>query len=299
MNTKVYEYIIAVAEQKNITKAAEQCYISQPALTQHIKKLESQFGFPIFEKQADGLVPTRLGEIFLTTARRILQIERETLRKLEEHKRVTPSVYRVFIDTHIRNLFIEKIWPQFLETYPDIKLSLVSGNTETALEYLEKQLVDAGIFPLLGTVPASLDYVPVDQNEYLLLLPKEHPCAKTFEAHGIDFRLLKGETFIFDENFSLFGTLQYKILERYGIVPKEVMYSHSMQTIVRMVEHGQGVSLIPDVIVKLTDTGCPAYSLDPPWYFHHVISYNKAQGLNAYHALLADLFIRHYSQFHN
>lgn len=86
MNTKIYEYILAVAEQKNITKAAEQCYISQPALTQHIKKLEKQLGFLLFEKSKNTLVPTRPGEIFLTTARRMLQIEQETIQRIEQLK---------------------------------------------------------------------------------------------------------------------------------------------------------------------------------------------------------------------
>lgn len=86
MNTRIYEYILAAAEQKNITKAAELCYISQPALTQHIKKLEKQLEITLFEKSGNALVPTRQGEIFLTTARRMLQIEQETLQRIEQLK---------------------------------------------------------------------------------------------------------------------------------------------------------------------------------------------------------------------
>lgn len=86
MNTRIYEYILAAAEQKNITKAAESCYISQPALTQHIKKLEKQLEITLFEKSGNTLVPTRQGEIFLTTARRMLQIEQETLQRIEQLK---------------------------------------------------------------------------------------------------------------------------------------------------------------------------------------------------------------------
>ena len=50
MNTRIYEYLLAVAEYKNISQAARSCFISQPALTQHIKKLERQLGTPLFEK---------------------------------------------------------------------------------------------------------------------------------------------------------------------------------------------------------------------------------------------------------
>ncbi len=91
MNTKIYEYMIAVAEQKNITNAAKQCYVSQPALSQHIKNLESQLGVTLFEKTKGAVIPTRQGEVFLTTARRMLQIEQETLKRIEQLKLNLPG----------------------------------------------------------------------------------------------------------------------------------------------------------------------------------------------------------------
>ena len=298
MNTRIYEYIITAAEQKNITKAAGLCFISQPALSQHIKNLESQLGFPIFEKQGAQLLPTKQGEIFLTTARRMLHIEQETMEKLEEYKKTAPKTYRVFVDTHMRNLLIESIWPQFLKQFPDIRLSLISGDTATAIEYLSSQTVDIGIFPIHDPLPPDLASIPVDQNEYLLVLPPNHPCIKPFTEQGIDFRQLKDETFILNQNYSLFSTMQYQIFDRYGLAPRKKLYSHSMQTITRMVSNGQGISFLPDIIVSLVNQQCTAFSLSPPWYFHHAAAYHKSRGLDACNSLLIDLLIRHYQQLH-
>lgn len=87
MNTRIYEYIVAVADCGNITRAAKQCFISQPALTQHIKKLEKQYGITLFEKKDGFLVPTKQGELVITTARRMHQVERETLLRIAELKK--------------------------------------------------------------------------------------------------------------------------------------------------------------------------------------------------------------------
>lgn len=64
MNTRIYEYLLAVAEYKNISQAARSCFISQPALTQHIKKLERQLGTPLFEKRAVNWFPPLRGRSF-------------------------------------------------------------------------------------------------------------------------------------------------------------------------------------------------------------------------------------------
>lgn len=298
MNTKIYEYLIAVAEQKNITRAAEQYFITQPALTQHIKKLESEYNFTLFKKKGTELIPSRQGEVFLTTAQRMLQIEKETYAKIELCKKVANQTYRVFVDIHMRNVFIDRIWPQFLEQNPDVKLSLISGDTNSALEYINNQLIDVGIFPMYGAFPSGIDHIPIDQNEYLLVLPSSHPKIEQFSNHKIDFQLLKDETFILNQSFSLFSSMQHQILERYGITPKRTLNAHAMQSIVRMVSNGQGVSFLPDVIVQLVNHECASFSLDPPWYFHHVVAYHKSQGLTDHHALLANLFIKHYQQFH-
>lgn len=132
MNTRIYEYLLTVAEHKNISQAAMSCFISQPALTQHIKKLEGQLGAPLFERKNHELIPTTQGEIFLTTARRMLKIEQETLSHIEELRQNTPVTYRIFVDIEMRNLLIEQILPKFLTIYPGLKPTLISGDIHTA-----------------------------------------------------------------------------------------------------------------------------------------------------------------------
>lgn len=299
METRIYQYIIAVAETGSVTRAARQCFISQPALTQHIKKLEKQFGFPLFERTEAAWVPTKQGEIFLATARQMLQIEREIQEQIERERKMHAPVCRIFVDFHLRDPFIERIWPQYLEHYPGTELSLVSGDTKTALEYLTDQTVDMGIFPVYEELPPQIGSIPIDQNEYQLILPPGHRAVGAFAQGGIDFSMLEEDTFILNQSFSLFSSMQKQILARYGIKPKQVLHSHSMQVIARMVSSGQGVSFLPDVFTRISGQDYAAFSLDPPWNFRHVAAYHKSQGLSSSQGLLAELLIRHYEQFHS
>lgn len=77
MDTKIYEYLVNVEKEKNISKAAEISFISQPALTQHIKRIERECGFSIFYRKNGEWLPTEKGKIYLTMAKRSIVVEHE------------------------------------------------------------------------------------------------------------------------------------------------------------------------------------------------------------------------------
>ena len=298
MNTRIYEYLMAVAEYKNISQAEQQCFISQPALTQHIKKLEKQLGTPVFEKKGKHLVPTRQGEIFLTAARRMLKIEQETMEHIEKLRQDTPADYKIFVDIDMRNLLIEQILPKFRKACPGLKPTLVSGSIHTAWDYLDSRCVDAGVFPLHGDSPSHIDCVSVEHSEYILLLPPKHSAAEYFSVHGVDMQLLQKETFILNQEFSFFHDLQWQILNFYQLIPSQILYTHSLKSTVQMVLEKRGVAFFPNTIMPFLPPSCTACSFNPPWRFQYVVAYAKKYGLNNYHTQLANLLIAHYKQFH-
>ena len=299
MNTKIYEYLLAVAEYKNISRAAQHCFISQPALTQHIKKLERSLGAVLFEKNGNNqLIPTRQGEIFLTTAGRMLKIEEETMSRIEKLRQDTPVAYRIFVDIDMRNLLIEQILPKLLHVCPGLQPTLVCGDTRTAWDYLDSRSVDAGVFPLYGEYPSSMDCVSVEHSEYILLLHADHPAADYFSLHGVDMQMLQNETFILNQEFSFFHDFQRQILDYHKFKPARILHSHSMRAAVQMVLDKQGAAFLPNTITSLLPSACRACSFNPPWRFRYVVAYAKKYGLNMYHTQMANLLMEHYRQFH-
>lgn len=77
MDIKEIDYVIAINEQKNITKAAETLYISQPSLSRYLNNIESRIGTKLFEREKEGMIPTETGKIYLRYAYRIRQLSKE------------------------------------------------------------------------------------------------------------------------------------------------------------------------------------------------------------------------------
>mgnify|MGYP006074750835 FL=1 len=75
MNLKEIEYIMKIAEEKNITRAAERLFITPSALNQQLHRLETELGVPLFYRNGNRWYPTQAGEIYLDSARELLRIK--------------------------------------------------------------------------------------------------------------------------------------------------------------------------------------------------------------------------------
>ena len=86
MDTNIYRSIIAIEDEGTITRAAERCFVSQPALSQQIQMLEKKLNCRLFQKENGRMIPTPQGKIFLTSARRMILIEDETENRIRQLK---------------------------------------------------------------------------------------------------------------------------------------------------------------------------------------------------------------------
>ena len=77
MEHREMEYVIVIAQEKNLSKAAERLFISQPALSRFLTKLENELGTPLFERKNRQYLPTYAGELYLDTARQILRLQQQ------------------------------------------------------------------------------------------------------------------------------------------------------------------------------------------------------------------------------
>ncbi|EGQ79573.1 transcriptional regulator GltC [Fusobacterium animalis ATCC 51191] len=82
MDLRQLEYIVEIAEEKNITKAAKKLYITQSALNQTLLKLEKEIGEPLFERSKLNLYLTEIGKIYVEEAKKILEIKKKHMKKL-------------------------------------------------------------------------------------------------------------------------------------------------------------------------------------------------------------------------
>ena len=120
MDTKQIEYILKIAEENNITKAADKLYITQSALNQQLLKLEKELGTPLFHRSRVNWRPTEAGEVYLRNARQILRLKKDTYNQISDIAATRRGRLSIgFTPGRGINMFTS-IYPAFRQTYPDI-----------------------------------------------------------------------------------------------------------------------------------------------------------------------------------
>jgi len=150
MNDFRLSVFLSVAKFKSFTKAAHELRISQPAISQHIKELESSYNVRLFERAQNTIALTHQGEIFLTYAMDITQKYKEL--EFEINLSNNQSIGKLVIgaSTTISQYVLPAIMARYMKRFPNIELSLISGNSDQIELMVYRHEVDFGIIEGYG-----------------------------------------------------------------------------------------------------------------------------------------------------
>lgn len=151
----------SVARNLSFTKAANELFITQPAVSKHIKELESEFSVKLFDRIGSKIHLTKAGETLLSYADSILSLHQEVKFKLSQLHGGVEGNLRIGASTTIAQYVIPPVLAKFHERYPEIRLSLLNGNTE----YIEKLLLNNEID--LGIVEGEPTNTDIQYNPFL------------------------------------------------------------------------------------------------------------------------------------
>ncbi len=143
------EYLLAIAERKNFSKAAEHVLRSQPAVSHQIKALEDDIGYPLLvRKGRDGVYPTPAGEFVLAWARIVLPERRETFRMARAiHEGTVPPLHLGF-SSFVNGFLLDNFRIAYQGMFPECEIHLFSGDTKHILERLENGTLDCALLPM-------------------------------------------------------------------------------------------------------------------------------------------------------
>ncbi|NSL89606.1 LysR family transcriptional regulator [Chitinophaga sp. Mgbs1] len=166
-----------VAKRLSFTKAAEELYISQPAVTKHIHELEQQLGMALFERIGNRIKLTRAGQLVMHHAEIIFTDYRNLEYDINQLKHTQGGLLAIGASTTIAQYLLPPLLAKFNQRYPDVKTSLTNGNTEQ----IEQALFEKSI--LLGIIEGSsknplLKYVEFAKDEIVLVGNASHPYGK-------------------------------------------------------------------------------------------------------------------------
>jgi DNA-binding transcriptional LysR family regulator len=174
MDFRQIEIFVKVAELGSFSRAAEALYLTQPTVSERVRSLEEELGQKLLDRQQRGATPTKAGQLLLTYARRILQLQREARQALDEFQGRMRGELIVGASTIPGEYVLPPLIGRFKAKFPDISISLLIGDTQGVLDWVLEGKVEAGV---VGAQidHRALEYRELMPDELVLVVPSEHP----------------------------------------------------------------------------------------------------------------------------
>ncbi len=196
MDLHVLEYFLMVAEEGNITRAAELLHVSQPTVSRQLMDLEAQLHKTLFVRTRKNVRLTPDGLLFRETAREMLALYRKALRWDESAQALVGEIYLGMGETGSVSFLAQQI-ARFRRENPGVGFHLISENADRIAEDIEKGVLDAG-FVMRRVDPAAFEILDLGLEEtWGVLLPGDHPLAGEPQLRP---QQLRGERLILPEN---------------------------------------------------------------------------------------------------
>jgi LysR family hydrogen peroxide-inducible transcriptional activator len=245
-------YVVAVAREHHFGRAAEACFVSQPTLSVSIKKLEEELDVKIFERGANEVTVTPLGEEIVRQAQAVIEQAASIKEIAKRGKDPVSGPLRLGVIYTIGPYLLPDLVRQAIERVPQMPLVLQENFTAKLLEMLRTGELDCAImaepFPDTGLAVA-----PLYDEPFLAAVPKTHPLAK---RRSISTEELKNETMLLLGTGHCFRDHVLEVCPEYarfgssevdGI--RKSFEGSSLETIKYMVASGMGVTVVPQLSV--------------------------------------------------
>ena len=249
MDTRYLTYILTIAKKENMTKAAEELFVTQSTLSQYLSKLESELGTPLFYRSKGRLTLTPAGSLYIEAAKKVMSIKNnlyQNIQNIENRGHITVGVTSQFGLTMLTDII-----PEFKVRYPDIIIEISETNLPGLTRMILEESIDCGIMAINDINPFSPDQVTIlREEEVLFSIPIHHPYRKINPNKPIrieEFAENFGEdNILLSKKGSTLRRLTDMVLNNASWIPITVCETNSISTTRSMVAMGIGVTFISE-----------------------------------------------------
>lgn len=175
MDIKYPSYILAIASRRNITKAAEDLFITQSTLSQYLSRLEREIGVPLFVRSRSELTPTPAGELYIDAAQRIVRIQEDLAQNIAALKE--EGCIRVGVNSNWSLHMLTEIIPVFKAQYPGFTVEISELDLPGIRQLLARKDVDLALISDVTTEPYGDLTEILRDEEIFLAVPAAHAFA--------------------------------------------------------------------------------------------------------------------------
>ena len=290
MDRAKFNYVLAIAEERNMTRAAKKLYISQPALTAAINKLEESLGVKLFDRSVNPIRITYAGERYISEMQKIIALQNHLDNEMEEIAGMRQGRLVLGIGNARGDYWLPHILPPFMKSHPGIDVRIVEGKSDIFETGLLNGSLDLCI-TALPSLSTDIDYEVICEETIILAVPMGHPVLEGKDLSGnslhhllyIEPDRLNGQKFICPSPGHGLYRCTWQIFKKYGIKPGEILEINNSDTAFHLAAEGFGLVFTPDnSATPPFPPHLPAYcTVDVPPYRRKIIAaYNKHIGLS-------------------
>ena len=244
MNLRDFQYLLAVYEFRNFSKAAEKCFVSQPTLSGQLKKMEDELGAPLMERSTRQVIFTELGESIVQKAREVnLTVEQIRMLAKQSNDPLAGDFHLGLIPT-VGPFLLPVIMPLLTERLPKLNFYLHELQTEQMIEKLLNGELDAGILAKLDW-NISVDEYPLYEEKFSLALKSDDPLA--IKNKHVKPAILKDRDVLMLEDGHCLRDQALGVCFAAGANEDQRFKATSMDTLLHMVATGAGMTLVPEL----------------------------------------------------
>lgn len=261
------DYVLAVAEERNLTKAAQRLYISQPTLTLYLNRLEQELGTKLFDRSRSPVGITQAGQYYVLKMKQVAMAEQTIRSELKYMSNPTQTLI-VGVGQVRGNHWMPVILPEFCGRNPQINIQVLQKSEEVIYEALEQQRADL----VIGAYPTASAEFAVEEllfeelflaaHRRLGVIPQEARQRYDYlHPYPVQPEQLRGLPFIVPDPQNGLYTVYEQMVRENHLNPSRTITVGNLSTGARLMAQGLGVQLMSGPVLELTP-GIPMEELD-------------------------------------
>ena len=269
MNTKQFQYVLTLAREGSFSKAADILNITQPSLSQYIKKIEREVGIELFDRTNGNVRITDAGRIYIEAGRKILDIEHQMENAFSDLAGNRSGSLIVGAAPYRTASMMPVIAKRFQAIHPGMHLIVREGTTAELAEGIERGEYDLAL-TLLPVDKRLFQYEKVMEEEMLLAVPSSAEKLPSTELPGrmypaVPVRSIDGQALVMLTDTQFMQRQLEDLRINYGLALRPAAVVKSLEAQIEMVKAGVGMALTPSGIVRFcTDSSVDFYSFTDP-----------------------------------
>ena len=187
-------YVYEVYRLKSVSKAAESLFMSQPALSAAIRRVEEEIGAPIFNRKKLPFTLTPEGKVYVEAVEQMLGLEKRTSEHIADLRQTKQGLLRLGISTYLSYAVIPLVLKEFHERYPQVEVSITAVATTDLIHALETDTVDMVFMPT-ESVPSPYESVSLLNARLTVVLRRDTPEAERLKPYTVSYQELLSRSY--------------------------------------------------------------------------------------------------------